>query len=76
MVFRSALGGAEGHLWPLCHLPDYLSFSFEIAEVFFLRLDIILAAFGGKGWGGESPCSEMKTSRCLDCSWLEMNHFV
>lgn len=52
MFFRSALSGAEGHLWPLCHLPDYLSFSFEIVEVFFLRLDIILAAFGGTGEGG------------------------
>lgn len=33
----------------LCNLPDFLRFSFEIVEVFFLRLDIILAAFGGKG---------------------------
>lgn len=76
MFCRSALGGAETHL---CNLPDFGSFSFQIVEVFFLQLDIILAAFEGKqGWGewAESPCSEMKTSRCLDCSWLEMNNFV
>lgn len=51
------------------YLPSSVSFRKSLKSSFYA-----LASFGGVG--GESPCSEVKASRCLDCSWPEMNHFV
>lgn len=72
LFLRNAVSGAEEHPRGLSvtYLPPSVSFC-KLMKFFFFYA---LASFGGVG--GESPRSEMKASRCLDCSWPEMNHFV
>lgn len=71
LFLRNAVSGAEEHPRGLSvtYLPPSVSFCKSMKFFFYA-----LASFGGMG--GESPRSKMKASRCLDCSWPEMNHFV
>lgn len=70
LFHRSAVMGQRGTRGlSVTYLPSSVSFRKSLKSSFYA-----LASFGGVG--GESPCSEVKASRCLDCSWPEMNHFV